>query len=153
MVQNAKKFRLEPFDARDWRLGIVCAKFNSHITNQMQKSVLARAKKYSLSADSITVAEVVGVIEIPLALQKMAASGKYQALVAIGCVIKGETAHFEYVSKYVTEGILRVQLDYKMPIAFSVLTCDNEEQALARTMLSGEHLDAVLHQARLLREI
>ena len=153
MVQNTKKSRLGPFNARDWRLGIVCAQFNNHITGRMQKSVLTRAKKYSLLADKITIAEVTGVIEIPLVLQKMAASGKYQALVAIGCVIRGETAHFEYVSKYVTEGILRVQLDYKMPIAFSVLTCDNEEQALARTALSGEHLDAVLHQARVLREI
>lgn len=153
MAQNAKKLKLEPFDARDWCLGIVRAQFNNHITSQLQKSVLVRAKKYGLKANNITIAEVAGAIEIPLVLQKLALSGKYQALVAIGCIIRGETAHFEYVSKFVTDGILRVQLDYKIPIGFSVLTCDNEEQALARTALSGEHLDAVLHQARLLQEI
>ena len=153
MVQNVKKLKLEPFDARDWRLGIVRSQFNNHITSQLQKSVLVRAKKYGLKIDMITIAEVAGAIEVPLMLQRLAASGKYQVLVAISCIIRGETVHFEYVSKYVTEGILRVQLDYKIPIAFSVLTCDNEEQALARTKIGGDHLDAALHQARLLQEI
>ena len=153
MAQNAKKLKLEPFDARDWCLGIVCAQFNNHITSQLQKSVLVRAKKYGLKVNNITIAEVAGAIEIPLVLQKLAASGKYQALVAIGCIIRGETAHFEYVSQYVTEGILHVQLDYNIPIAFSVLTCDTEEQAQARTWIGGDHLDAALHQARLLQEI
>lgn len=153
MVQDARRFKLIPFDASSWRLGIVRAHFNDHITKLLQENVLARAKQYKLKPSNIIIAEVAGSIEVPLVLQKLAASGKYDALVAIACVIRGETAHFEYVSKYITEGILRVQLDHKTPIAFSVLTCDNEEQALARTELGGEHLDAVLHQARLLRDI
>lgn len=152
-MRGANQAKLEPFDASGWRIGIVRAQFNDHITSQLLEGVLARAKQYGLRSDNITIAEVAGAIEVPLVLQKLAVSGKYKALVAIACIIRGETPHFEYVSHYITEGILRVQLDNQIPIAFSVLTCDTEAQALARTKIGGAHLDAALHQARLLQSL
>lgn len=152
-MQKAQKPKPVAFDASDWQIGIAVAQFNWHITGAMLQSVLDRAQDYGIKTANIKIIEVGGSIEIPVALQKLATSGRYQALVAIGCVIRGETAHFDYVCKFVSEGILRVQLDHQMPIAFSILTCENEAQALARTKLSGEHLDSVLHLAKDLRAV
>lgn len=152
-MQKAQKPKVAVFDASEWQIGIAVAQFNRHITGEMLQSVLERARDYKIKTANIKIIEVGGSIEIPLALQKMAASGRYQALAAIGCVIRGETAHFDYVCKFVTEGILRVQLDCEVPIAFSILTCDNESQALARTKLAGEHLDSVLHLGKDLRSL
>lgn len=151
-MQQATKAEFEPFDAGSWRLGFVVAEFNKHITDGLCNSAVERAVDYGLTDKKIDILRVAGSIEIPLALQYMAISGSYQALLAIGCVIKGDTPHFDYVCKFVSEGILRVQLDHKMPIGFGVLTCNNEEQALARAHLGGEHLDAVLQLARILND-
>jgi 6,7-dimethyl-8-ribityllumazine synthase len=152
-MQKAQKTQNSPFDAGNWKIGVVVAQFNSHITNRSLESVLKRAKSYGIKDENVQIIEVAGCIEIPLALQKLAHSGRYKVLVAIGCVIRGETAHFDYVCQFVTEGILRVQLDQQIPIAFGVLTCENEQQALARTDLAGEHLDAVLHLAKSLERL
>ena len=138
----------EFFDASDWRIGIVIAKFNAGITERLLSSALSRAKDYKIS--QVDVKYVAGSIEIPLVLDHLAKSGEYKALLAIGCVIRGETPHFDYVCKFVSEGILRVQLDRSMPIGFGVLTCNDISQAEARAELGGEHLDAVLQQARIL---
>ncbi|OGL30900.1 6,7-dimethyl-8-ribityllumazine synthase [Candidatus Saccharibacteria bacterium RIFCSPHIGHO2_12_FULL_41_12] len=148
MTQIPNKSKVSTFDASGWKIGIVVAQFNSNITKQLLKNVLQRAKDYKINRSDIEVIHVAGSVEIPLLLQTMAKKGTYDALVALGCVVKGETAHFDYVCKYATEGILRVQLDHCMPIAFGVLMCDNFDQAESRTHLSGEHLDAVLHQAK-----
>lgn len=150
-MQQAKQAEFVPFDASDWKVGIVVAQFNYHITDALHQSALARAVDYKIQPDNIQTIKVAGSIEVPLALQQMAASGRFQALLAIGCIIKGATPHFDYVAKFVTEGILRVQLDHQMPIGFGVLTCDTEDQAQVRSHLGGEHLDAVLQQAQALR--
>jgi 6,7-dimethyl-8-ribityllumazine synthase len=152
-MQQAKKAEFAPFDASGWRLGIVTAQFNADITSQLEQSALQRAEAYSISNDQIDVVPVAGAIEIPLVLQQMAKNGTYTALLAIGCVIKGETPHFEYVCKFVTEGILQVQLSCAMPIGFGVLTCNNLAEATSRANLGGEHLDAILHQAKALKQI
>ena len=110
-MQHAKQADFKPFDAHDWKVGIVLAQFNKHITEEQYKSALIMAESYKIPFDNITTIRVAGAIEIPLALQKLAASGKYSALLTLGCIIQGETPHFDYVAKYVTEGILRVQLD------------------------------------------
>ncbi len=149
-MQKAKQAHYRPFDANEWRLGIVVAQFNKHITDELYESALKRAKQYKIPAARIETRRVAGAVEIPLVLQQMAATGSFDALLAIGCVIKGETPHFDYVCKFVTEGILRVQLDCKQPIGFGVLTCNNEGEAEARKHLGAEHLDAVMHQAHLL---
>lgn len=147
-MQNAIQADFEPFNASGWSLGIVVSQFNKHITNKVLKGTLQRAKDYHIQAANIRIIPVAGSIEIPLALQALAKTGEYNALLAIGCVIRGETPHFDYVCKMVSEGVLRVQLDFSIPVAFSVLTCDTEAQALARVDLGSGHLDAALHLAK-----
>lgn len=152
-MQKAEQATLLPFDASDWKIGIVVAQFNQHITGALYKNALKRAAEYDLKPENIITAQVAGSGEVPVVLQKMAESGRYNAIMAIGCVIRGETAHFEYVCKFVTEGVLRVQLDHKQPIAFGVLMCNSEAEAKARTGLGADHLDAVMHQAKLIQEL
>ncbi len=150
-MQKAQKANFEPFDASDWSVGVVVAQFNSGITDRLLAGALARAAEYKVPADKVRVVKVAGSAEIPLALQHLAKSGQYQALLAIGCVIKGDTPHFDYVCKFAVDGILRVQLDHDMPVGFGILTCNNEAEAEARAHLGGEHLDAVMQQARALQ--
>lgn len=152
-MQRIDKTSAETFDAKEWRIGIVTAEFNSDITDQLEKSAIDRAAEYTIKDDQIDVIKVAGAIEIPLVLQQMAISGKYDALLAIGCVIKGETPHFDYVCQFVTDGILRVQLDNSMPIGFGVLTCNTLDEAISRASLGADHLDAVLQQARAIKAL
>ncbi len=152
-MQAAKTGDFKPFDASKWRIGIVVAQFNKHITNELVEGALKRATDYKIEPANIDTVSVAGCIEIPLVLQSMAKSGKYNTLLAIGCVIRGATPHFEYVCKFVSEGVLRVQLDFNMPIGFGILTCDNEQQALERTNLGGEFLDAALQQAHTIQDL
>jgi 6,7-dimethyl-8-ribityllumazine synthase len=149
-MQQAKQAATKPFDASGWLLGIVVAGFNQQITDQLYQSALERAADYGLKSADIDTIRVAGSIELPLALQHLAETGKYRALLAIGCVIRGDTPHFDYVCQFATQGILRVQLDHKIPIGFGVLTCEDEAQASARAHLGGEHLDAALQLARAL---
>lgn len=150
-MQHAEQAEFKPFDASEWKIGIVVAQFNKHITGKQRESALEMAKRYDIVPENITTIRVAGAIEIPLALQKLAASGEYAALLALGCIIQGETPHFDYVAKFVTEGILRVQLDHSISIGFGILTCNNEQQAIDRTQLAGEHLEAALQQSKTLK--
>lgn len=149
-MQTATRKDFTPFDARDWKIGIVVAQFNSQITDRLLAAALARAAEYRIDKANIRIIEVAGAVEIPLALQYLTEAGEYKALLAVGCVINGATPHFEYVCKFVTEGVLRVQLDSGLPIGFGVLTCNTEAQAQERADLGGEHLDAALQLARAL---
>lgn len=152
-MQKARTADFKPFDASGWKLGIVTAQFNADITDKLEQGAIKRAEAYSVSSENIDVVKVAGAVEIPLVLQQMAKTGKYSALLAIGCVIKGETPHFDYVCKFATDGILQVQLSQNIPIGFGILTCNNLDEALARTDLGGEHLDAVLQQAQSIKNI
>lgn len=152
-MQHAKQGDFKPFDASGWQVGIVVAQFNKHITEQLLQSAVTRANDYQIGPTNITILNVAGAVEIPLVLQQLDTSGKYQALLAIGCVIKGDTPHFDYVCKFVTDGILRVQLDNNIPIGFGVLTCNNEAEAQSRATLGAEHFDAVMHQVLVLRNM
>lgn len=152
MTQHAQTGNYEPFNASEWKIGIVVADFNKDITTSLLDSVQTRSKDYQIDQKNIDVVHVAGAIEIPLVLQTVAKTGKYDALLAIGCVIKGETPHFDYVCKFVTDGVLRVQLDQTMPIGFGILTCNNSQEAQARKDLGSDHLDAVMHQAQALKE-
>ena len=147
-MQNAQTTNDQPFDASDWRIGIVVARFNRHITDQLYESALAQANEYNILPDNIDTITVAGSIEIPLALQGLAQTKRYTALLAIGCVIRGETPHFDYVCQMAADGILAVQLAYNIPIAMGVLTCESEAQALERAHLGGEHLAAALQLAK-----
>lgn len=143
LIENRKSFK--PFDASEYRVGIVVAQFNQDINEQMLKSALEAAKNYNINKSKIDIRKVAGSIEIPLALQKLAQTKKYDCLVAIGSIIRGETSHFDYVAKIVSEGILRVILDHSIPIGFGILTTDNIKQAQERIGSGAAALEAALH--------
>ncbi len=119
------------------RIGIVVSRFNSFITERLLDGALEALRQGGASAEQIEVARVPGSFEIPLAAKQMAGTGKYDSLIAIGCVLRGQTAHFDYVAAEVARGVQLAQLDTGIPIIFCVLTCDTLEQAIDRAGLKG----------------
>jgi 6,7-dimethyl-8-ribityllumazine synthase len=119
-------------DAKNLRLAIVVSRFNENICGRLLAGALSCLKENGLDENKVQIVRVPGAFEIPLAAEKLASKKKYNAIICIGAVIKGETAHFEYISKGVTDGILQVGLKYGIPVIFGVLTAYNEEQAQAR---------------------
>ncbi len=122
----------EPFS-----LGIIVSQFNGRVTNELLKGALTRLNECGFTTDDITVVEVPGAVEIPIVAKKLAQSNKYQALIAFGAVIRGETSHYDYVCEQVSQGCQRVALDFDLPVIFGVLTTENEAQAWDR--LGGRH--------------
>ena len=125
-------------DATDLRIGIVMGRFNAEIGNGLLASCTAALRKHGVSASDICVVPVAGALEIPLTLKVMALSGQFDALIALGAVIRGETYHFEIVSNESARGITQVQLETGCPIANGILTTENDAQALARVAQKGE---------------
>ena len=125
------------FDGAGLRVGIVQARFNADVGHGLLSSCLAELKRLGVADEDILHITVPGALEIPLALQKMAESQQFDALVALGAVIRGETYHFELVSNESGAGITRIALDYGIPIANAVLTTENDEQAEARMAEKG----------------
>jgi len=119
------------------RIGIVQARFNEDVCHGLLSACLAELKHLGVADEDVLHVTVPGALEIPLVLQKMAESGKFDALVALGAVIRGETYHFELVSNESGAGITRVGLDYSIPIANAVLTTENDEQAEVRMATKG----------------
>jgi 6,7-dimethyl-8-ribityllumazine synthase len=119
---------LEVVEAAGLTLGVVATRWHADLTEQMLDRALAAAK--ACGVDHVTVARVAGAVELSVVAQAMAR--RYDATVALGVVIRGETAHFEYVSRSVTDGLTRVALDEETPVAHGVLTVDSVEQARAR---------------------
>ena|SRR3989338_4002434 len=146
---QVKKSDIKTFDAAHMKVGVVVANFNEEITGKLLKSALEGLKKCNIDRKNIRVVVVPGSVEIPFVLQKFAQSKKYDCLVALGAVIKGETDHYTYVCKMVQEGTLRVMLDYSIPIGFGVLTANTFEQAAARTDFGGHAAAAALELAGL----
>lgn len=119
------------------RIGIVMSRFNAEIGEGLLSSCTAALLRFGVAAGDIRLVSVPGALEAPLALQKMAQSGRYHALIALGAVIRGETYHFEVVANESCSGITSVQLDTGVPIANGILTTENDDQALARMMEKG----------------
>lgn len=119
-------------DARGIKIGIIVSRFNNFITEKLLDGAVEGLKSHGSEADDITVIRVPGAFEIPLLADRMAASGKYDALVCLGAVIRGDTPHFEYVSDAVTRGIGEAISRHRIPIGFGVLTTNNVEQAMER---------------------
>lgn len=129
---------LEPnLDGQDLRIAIVQGRFNDDHCAALTKSCLEELHRLKVSADDILVMSVPGALEIPLALQKLGETGEFDALIALGAVIRGETYHFELVSNESGSGITRVGLDLGLPIANGILTCETDEQAKARVVEKG----------------
>ena len=119
-------------DGSRLRIGIVQARFTNEIGSKMLEVCCRTLKELGVADENITTATVPGALEVPLVLQNMAASNQYDALVAIGVVIRGETYHFELVSNESGAGVTRVGLDHNIPIANAILTTENDDQAVAR---------------------
>ncbi|MBA4699541.1 MAG: 6,7-dimethyl-8-ribityllumazine synthase [Ruminococcus sp.] len=117
---------------KDIRIGIVAARFNEFITNKLLGGALDGLKRHEVSEDSIDIAWVPGAFEIPLIVSKMAKSGKYDAVICLGAVIRGSTTHYDYVCNEVAKGIAQVSLNNDIPVMFGVLTTENIEQAIER---------------------
>jgi 6,7-dimethyl-8-ribityllumazine synthase len=116
-------------------LAVVCAKFNGGITERLLDGALVGLEKHGVALDSVAVAWVPGAYELPLAALRLAVSGRVDAVIALGAVIRGDTAHFDFVAGQCASGLQRVALDSGVPVVFGVLTTDTVEQALER---SGE---------------
>ena len=119
-------------DGKLLRIGMVQARFNESITDALAQSCRSELLALGVFADHIDTVQVPGALEVPVALQALAESRKYNALVAIGCIIRGETYHFELVANESGAGVSRVALDYRLPIANAILTTENLAQATAR---------------------
>lgn len=141
-------------DGRGLRVGIVQGRFNAAVGSGLLNACCATLKTIGVADADVTIATVPGALEIPLTLQRMAQSGKFDALVALGAVIRGETYHFEIVSNESAAGITQVQLDTGIPIANGILTTDTDEQALARIAEKGaDCAKAAVEMANLLKQI
>ena len=119
------------------RLGIVVSRFNSFITERLLEAALDALTRGGARGDDVDVVHVPGSFELPLAAKKMAGTGRYDALIAIGCILRGETAHYDYVCSETSRGLQLAQMDTGVPVMFCVLTCDTLEQAIDRAGLKG----------------
>ena len=153
-MQDADKGNPTSIDGTDLRIGIVQARFNAALTDK-----IAQACRYELAAlgvaeRHVTQVTVPGALEIPVALKAMADSDDFDALIAIGCVIRGETYHFELVANQSGAGVTRVALDHQIPVANAILTVDTEAQAWERVEDKGRDAARVaVEMANLMSEL
>ncbi|MGZ5194750.1 MAG: 6,7-dimethyl-8-ribityllumazine synthase [Ramlibacter sp.] len=134
---GAEKGEAKGLDGKGLYIGIVQARFNESITDALAQACLSELAQLGVPRDRIDHVTVPGALEVPVALQAMAEKGGYDALIALGCIIRGETYHFELVSNESAAGVTRVALDYQLPIANVILTTENLEQAIARQTDKG----------------
>jgi 6,7-dimethyl-8-ribityllumazine synthase len=144
--------RIEPnHTGRSRRVALVVSRFNNEIGEGLLKSSLRALSECGVSDDRIKIVSVPGALEVPLALQRLAQTGDFDALVALGAVIRGDTYHFEIVANESAAGVSSVQLEFGIPIGNGILTCDTEEQARARMDAKGyEAAQAALELANLM---
>ena len=119
------------------RFGIVVSRFNTFITERLLTAAMDALERAGAASNDVSVVRVPGAFELPLAAKKLAATGRYDALIAIGCVLRGETTHYDYVCSETARGLQLAQMDSGLPIIFCVLTCDTLEQAIDRAGLKG----------------
>ncbi len=117
---------------KEEKIGIVCARFNEFITNKLLGGAIDGLVRHGIEEENIDVAWVPGAFELPLIAQKMADSGKYDAVIALGSVIRGSTSHYDLVCNEAAKGIAQVGLSAKIPVMFGVITTENIEQAIER---------------------
>jgi len=139
----------EPLSGAGLRIGIVSSRFNQEIVAPLLARADAELTALGVRAEDVTRTSVAGALEIPLALQWMAQSGRFDALVAIGAVVRGETYHFEVVANESARGLMDVALEFGIPVANGILTTDDEKQALARADKGAEAVRVAVEMARL----
>jgi 6,7-dimethyl-8-ribityllumazine synthase len=145
-------------DARGMKFGIIVSRFNNSVTEKLLEGAIDALKSHGGADKDIDIVRVPGSFEIPLLAHRLASSGKYDALVCLGAVIRGDTPHFEYIAEEVTRGIGNAISEHRVPISFGVLTTNNVEQALERagTKTANKGYEAALtaiEMASLNREI
>jgi 6,7-dimethyl-8-ribityllumazine synthase len=153
-MQDADQGEAIDLDGHDLVIGIVRARFNDAITSRMTEICRAELLALGVAPRHVTVVTVPGALEVPIALKAMADQDDFDALVAIGCVIRGETYHFELVANESGAGVTRVSLDHQVPIANAILTVENEAQAQARVEdKSREAARVAVEMANLMDEL
>ena len=132
--------------AKGFRFGLVVSRFNDFISGKLLTGALDALKRHEAKEEDIEVAWVPGAFEIPLVAKKMVKSGRYDAVVCLGAVIRGDTPHFDYISSEVTKGIAQVGLETEIPVMFGIITSDTLEQAIERagTKAGNKGWDAAL---------
>ena len=151
---GADKGKADRLDGKDLVIGIVQARFNQGVTDTLARTCREELLARGVAADDIEHVLVPGALEVPVALQAMAEKGGYDALIALGCIIRGETYHFELVANESAAGVTRIALDYQLPVANAILTTENMEQALARQVEKGRDAAQVaIEMANLLEDI
>ena len=153
-MQDADKGSLAALDGEGLAIGIVRARFNEPITRALEAACRAELVALGVQGEDIRSVTVPGALEVPVALDALARSGDFDALVALGCVIRGETYHFELVANESGAGVMRVSLDHRIPVANAILTVETEEQARARIDEKGRDAARVaVEMAQLLEEL
>ncbi|HBF4193001.1 TPA: 6,7-dimethyl-8-ribityllumazine synthase [Clostridioides difficile] len=117
---------------KDLKIGIINSRFNEFITSKLLSGAEDCLLRHDVSPENIEIVWVPGAFEIPLVAQKMAKSGRYDAIICLGCVIRGVTSHYDYVCSEVSKGIAKVSLDSELPVIFGIVTTENIEQAIER---------------------
>ena len=131
------------------QIAIVVSKFNSEVTDGLLSGAMSILSKNGFDENNLTIVHCPGAFEIPLTAKALCETGKYCGIICLGAVIKGETAHFEYISYAVTHGIMQLNLDYGIPVSFGVLTSYNDEQAVKRSSGDGHNKGAEAASAAL----
>ena len=153
-MRDADQGQATALDGRDLRIGIVQARFNAAITDSLAEACTAELRALGVAAEQIRHVAVPGALEVPLALQALAQGGEYDALIALGCIIRGETYHFELVANESGAGVTRISLDHELPIANAILTVENLDQAWARATDKGRDAARVaVEMANLLEDL
>ena len=151
---EADKGQVGQLNGQELSIGIVQARFNASITNALAAACIAELQLHGVEAANIHHVTVPGALEVPVALQAMAETEKYDALIALGCIIRGETYHFELVANESCAAVTRLALDYQIPIANAILTTENVAQAEARQDDKGRDAARVaIEMAKLLDAI
>ncbi|WP_018934886.1 6,7-dimethyl-8-ribityllumazine synthase [Thioalkalivibrio sp. ALJ24] len=133
-------------DAGGRRFGLLLARFNSLVVERLLEGAVDTLRRHGVPDANMTIARVPGAFELPLAARTMAGSGRYDAIIALGCVIRGSTPHFDYVAGEAAKGLAQVQMEADLPISFGVLTTDSIEQAIERagTKAGNKGADAAM---------
>jgi len=153
-MQEADKGTAPAIDGTDLRIGIVQARWNAPVTDALAAACLAELRSLGVETRHVRHVRVPGALEVPLALMAMADSDEFDALIALGCVIRGETYHFELVANESGAGVTRVSLDHQIPVANAILTVENEAQAQARMHDKGRDAARVaVEMANLMEEL
>ena len=149
-MMGADQGQTQPLDGSGLRIGIVQARFNADITDPLRDACVSELHALGVTDDCITRVSVPGALEIPIALQALARQNVHNALIALGCVIRGETYHFELVANESAAGITRVALEHHIPVANAILTTEDLAQARARQIDKGRDAARVAVEMALL---